>query len=74
MMISIPFVKYLIIFSPNSSQDGADVPMFDMPQFGQEGAEEAEAAQQQVLDDQRAQYFGQVSEHLKPKIATKFWA
>jgi hypothetical protein len=27
-----------------------------------------------VLDDQRAQYFGQVSEHLKPKIATKFWA
>jgi hypothetical protein len=45
---------------------------FDVPKFGEEGPE-AEMAQMQ-LDDQRAQYFAEVSQSLVPTIPTKFWA
>ncbi|KAL3102238.1 hypothetical protein niasHS_003647 [Heterodera schachtii] len=55
-----------------STADGDTIQEFDLPPQGQ--PEEVRAQAQAQLDEQRASYFAQVTEGLRPTIPTKFWA
>uniref|UniRef100_A0A183C8T7 Piwi domain-containing protein n=1 Tax=Globodera pallida TaxID=36090 RepID=A0A183C8T7_GLOPA len=55
-----------------STGDGDTIKQFDLPPPDE--ADESRAEKQAQLDGQRAQYFAQITDRLRPSIPTKFWA
>uniref|UniRef100_A0A914I7V1 Piwi domain-containing protein n=1 Tax=Globodera rostochiensis TaxID=31243 RepID=A0A914I7V1_GLORO len=55
-----------------STGDGDHIQQFDLPP--QDQSDQVRADMQAQLDEQRAQYFAQVTDELRPTIPTKFWA
>ncbi|KAL3114903.1 hypothetical protein niasHT_011339 [Heterodera trifolii] len=55
-----------------STSDGETIQQFDLPPQGQ--TDDVRAQVQAQLDEQRGNYFAQVTDELRPTIPTKFWA